>query len=98
MILAETIAVEGVAIGGAVLVAVVGAIAGYATTRANVGRNTERIEKLEETVIPGLEAKIEDTREDFREIQRDLDFSAGKERGARGGDSVTKTWEGRRKR
>lgn len=89
MILAETIAVEGVTIGGAVLVAIVGAIAGYATMRANVARNTERHDKLESETLPAIEAELKALREWRIYIK-------GKERGASGsGDSTTQTWEGR---
>lgn len=100
MLLAETIAVEGVAIGGAVLVAIVGAIAGYATMRANVKRNTERHDNLEFKVIPGLEAANDKLKDDIFDLKERLAYSDGKEKGARrsSGDSVTKTWEHPRKR
>lgn len=100
MLLAETIAIEGVAVGGAVLVAIVGAIAGYGTLRANVKRNTDLYADLESKVIPGLEAQIEKLKDEISDLKERLAYSDGKEKGARrsSGDSITKTWEHPRKR
>lgn len=100
--LAEAMTVDGITLSLGAIIAGAGAIAAYATMRANVQRNTTRVETLETTTIPKLEnelrKELKDLGADIRDIEREMDYRRGKERGRSSGDSTTRTWEGRTKR
>ncbi len=87
ILLADTIAVDGITLGGGLFLAIAAGLLAFATVRANSTRNTERLNKKDEDDM-ARDNKI-------GELQEWRAYEKGRRKGA--GDNDTQTWEPKRR-